>query len=149
MTKLSFVQRRFVLLVLIVALLTGCSDDILMHAEDASPGSIGDLSGSYVLNGIDPLGTEYAGRLDITSGSGSNRYLLQWIVPETVQQGTARLDGNTLIVSWQTAETSALMVSGTAELTVTVEGELYGSKRVDGDEGEWRETAYPIDAGDI
>lgn len=142
-------QLRRVLLVLIVALLAGCSDDILMHAADAQPGNIGDLAGSYVLNGIDPLGTEYAGRLDITTGSGSNRYLLQWIVPETVQQGTARLDGNRLLVDWQSAETSALTVSGTAEFTVTVDGELYGSKRVDGDDGEWRETAYPIDAGNI
>ncbi len=139
----------FALFLLIAALAAGCSDDILMHGEDAPPGGIGDLAGSYVLNGIDPFGTEYAGRLDITSGSGSNRYLLQWIVPETVQQGTARLDGNKLIVDWQAAETSALAVSGTAEFTVTVDGELYGSKRVDGDDGEWRETAYPIDADDI
>lgn len=130
-------------------LIAGCSDDPLMHAADAQPGTIGSLAGSYVLNGIDPFGTEYAGRLDVIAGSSTSAYDLQWIVPETVQQGTGVLRGNTLEVTWQTFDQAALTVSGTATFTVTVEGELYGSKMVDGDDREWRETAYPINPDDV
>ena len=50
----SGAMRRVTLLLAVLVALAGCSDDILSHAEDALPSSVGDLTGSYVLNGIDP-----------------------------------------------------------------------------------------------
>ena len=143
-------KRLISLIILSLVVLSGCSeDDPLMHAAAALPGSIGNLSGGYVLNGIDPHGKEYTGRLDITDGRISRTYELQWIVTEAFQLGTGTLKGNTLGIEWQTSDQAALATSGTAEFTVTVEGELYGSKMVTGDEREWRETAYPINRGEF
>ena len=137
--------RHLTRLVLVLALfVAACSEDPLLHADDALPGTIGSLVGGYVLNGIDPHGSEYTGRLDITGGPFSHTYEMQWIVTEAFQQGTGTLNGNILEVEGQTSDQAALAVAGTAEFTVTVEGELYGSKMVTGDDGEWRETAYPI-----
>ena len=120
-----------------------------MHADDAQPGSIGNLVGGYVLNGIDSHGKEYTGRLDITGGPFSNTYELHWIVTEAFQEGTGTLNGNVLEIEWETSDQAALAVAGTARFTVTVDGELHGLKMVNGDDGEWRETAYPINADDI
>ncbi|MDH5372981.1 MAG: SpoVG family protein, partial [Acidimicrobiia bacterium] len=135
---------------LIVMLAAGaCSDDPLMHADDAEPGSIGNLVGGYVLNGIDPYGKEYTGRLDITGGPVSHEYELHWIVTEAFQEGTGTLNGNVLEIEWETSDQAALAVAGTARFTVTVDGELHGVKMVTGTDDEWRETAYPINADDI
>lgn len=133
------------LLIALALLLSACGDDDpLMHAADARPGSIADLAGAYVLNGIDPHGREYTGHLEIRRGANSRNYELQWIVTEAFQEGTGNLKGNTLEIEWQTSDQAALDVAGTASFTVTVEGELYGSKMVDGYDGRWRETAYPV-----
>lgn len=142
-------SRSLGFLLLALAVIGGCSDDPLLHAADAAPGEVGSLVGGYVLNGIDPHGKEYTGRLDITGGPFSHTYELQWIVTEAFQQGTGTLDGNVLEVEWKTSDQAALAVAGTASFTVTIEGELYGSKSVNGDDGEWRETAYPINPDDI
>jgi hypothetical protein len=142
-------MRSLVLILFAVIIASGCSDDPLLHAEDADPGSIGSLVGGYVLNGIDPHGKEYTGRLDIAPGPFADAYELQWIVTEAFQQGTGTLVGNVLEVEWATSAQAALAVAGTASFTVTVEGELYGSKSVTGDDGEWLETAYPINPDDI
>ena len=142
-------MRNRILLFVVLAALAACSDDPLLHADDAAPGSVGSLVGGYVLNGIDPYGKEYTGRLDITDGAFADAYELQWIVTEAFQQGTGTLVGNVLEVEWATSDQAALAVAGTASFTVTIEGELYGSKSVAGDDGEWLETAYPINPDDI
>ena len=141
--------RVLVLITVLVGVLGGCSEDPLLHAEDALPGSTGYLAGGYVLNGIDPYDKEYTGRLDIVAGPFSNTYELHWIVTEAFQEGTGELKGNVLEVEWQTSENAALPVAGTARFTVTVDGELYGSKVVTDEPGEWRETAYPIGPDDV
>ena len=141
--------RALVLITVLIGVLGGCSDDPLMHGEDALPGRTGNLAGGYVLNGIDPYNKEYTGRLDITAGPFSNTYELQWIVTEAFQEGTGELKGNVLEIEWRTSENAALPVAGTARFTVTVDGELYGSKGVTDEPGEWRETAYPIGPDDV
>lgn len=141
--------RSLLVVALAVIALSSCSDDPLLHAEDAAPGTIGNLVGGYVLNGIDSHGKEYTGRLDIIGGPFSHTYELQWIVTEAFQQGTGTLNGNVLEIEWKTSDQAALAVEGTASFTVTVEGELYGSKFVNGEDGEWRETAYPIGPDDV
>jgi hypothetical protein len=138
--------RRFAIVGLVLLLLLGaCSEeDILAHAEDASAGNVPNIAGEYVLNGIDPKGNEYTGHLTVLEGDALNSYELRWIVTEAFQEGVGRLRGNTLEVEWRTADAAAVQTGGTATLTVTVDGELYGSKRISGEEAEWRETAYPI-----
>ncbi len=137
-------RYRLALIVFCLGTLGACDQsDPLMHGEDALPTRVENLSGTYVLNGIDPLGNEYTGHLEVTDTQRSGIYDLQWIVTEAFQLGTGRLDGNLLEVEWRTSDQAAQEVSGTATFTVTVDGELYGSKHLDGNDGEWRETAYP------
>ena len=142
-------KRLTSLIIVSLVVLSSCSaSDSLRHGQDALPADVGSLAGSYVLNGIDPLGNEYTGHLKITAAGRSGSYDLMWIVTEGFQEGLGRIQGNTLEVEWHTSDQAALTAAGTGSFTVTIDGELYGAKRVDGDEGEWRETAYPLQPGE-
>ena len=110
---------------------------------DAPPDAVPEIIGSYSVNGFDPLGTEYGGNLAITAGDTADTYNLQWIVTGSVQEGNGRLEGNTLYVEWKTVSSAARQSQGTATYTVTVNGELYGSRSVEGHTGEGTETAFP------
>ncbi len=137
---------RRLLLALVVALvfLSGCGEDEGSNlAPDAIPGSIPNLPGSYVVNGFDPLGTEYGGHLTITEGEGLNRFRLQWIITGSVQEGIAGLDGNKLLVEWRTVDGLNAEAFGTAEYTVTEAGELYGTRTVVGSDQVGTEEAFP------
>ncbi len=139
-------KRRIAILSIALAVTSAaCSEtDPLMHGEDAAPRNLPDIVGSYVLNGIDPLNIEYVGHLTVTKTTTSGDYALQWIATESIQEGTGSLSGNQLIVIWQSVDAGGEPVKGTATFTVTVDGELYGAKRVDGYDDEWRETAYRL-----
>jgi hypothetical protein len=124
--------------------LSACGEDEGINlAPDASPGNVPSLAGTYVVNGIDPLGTEYGGHLTITEGAGLNRYLLQWIITGSIQEGTASLDGNQFLVEWSTVEGLNRDARGTAEYTVTEAGELYGTRTVVGSDQAGTEKAFP------
>jgi hypothetical protein len=109
---------------------------------DADPGAVPDLTGEYAVNGFDPLNTEYGGRLTITPGETPDTYTLQWIVTGSLQTGTGRVEGNQLLVEWQAVD-STVPVRGTATYTITVNGELYGTRTVVGSEQPGTETAFP------
>ena len=111
-------------------------------AEDAPPDQVPSLLGEFALNGFDAEGNEYGGRLTITQ-DGADEYRLQWIISDSIQEGTGALNGNQLEVTWRTVEGFPVQLTGTATYTVTVAGELYGTKTVDGHEGEGTEIAYP------
>ena len=145
--SVSAMHRRLLLTLLLVALLSSaCGEDEGSNlAPDAAPGNVPNLVGTYVVNGFDPLGTEYGGHLTITEGSGLNRYQLQWIVTGSVQEGTASLDGNRLIADWETVDGFNRDARGTAEYTVTEAGELYGTRTVVGAEEAGTEEAFPND----
>ena len=133
-----------VLLCVGVLALSACgADEASSLAPDAVPGSVPDLVGSYVVNGFDPLGTEYGGHLTITAGNGLNRYELQWIITGSIQEGTASLEGNRLVVEWSTVEGLNRDAAGAAEYTVTEAGELYGTRTVVGSEETGTEEAFP------
>ena len=134
----------FAVLVLAVVFLSACGGDEGSNlAPDATPGEVPDLLGSYVVNGFDPLGTEYGGHLTVTEGEGPNRYRLQWIITGSIQQATARVEGNRLIVEWSTVDGLNRDASGTAEYTVTEAGELYGTRTVVGSDEVGTEEAFP------
>ena len=132
----------WILLVLALAL-TGCSDDEGQVGPDAPPDQVPDLVGTYVVNGTDHNGNDYGGHLTITAGASSGEYQLQWILVESVQSGIGILTGNQLKAEWHSIDPSTQPYQGEVIYTVTVEGELYGVRTVDGRPGEGLETAYP------
>lgn len=137
-------RRPLLILVLALVFLSGCGEDEGSNlAPDAVSGSVPNLVGSYVVNGFDPLGTEYGGHLTITHGAGLNRYNLQWIITGSIQEGTASLEGNKLLVEWSIVEGLNRDARGTAEYTVTEAGELYGTRTVIGSDEVGTEEAFP------
>ena len=133
----------FTFILLALAALTACASRIGGPlAEDAPPDQVPSILGEYAVNGFDPEGNEYGGRLAITQAE-NDAYTLQWIISDSLQEGTGTLEGNQLTVTWRTVEGFLVQLTGTATYTVTLEGELYGYKSVDGETGEGTEVAYP------
>jgi hypothetical protein len=116
-----------------------------IKGDDAAPGALPAIEGSYSVNGFDPLGTEYGGNLTITPGDAAGRYRLQWIITGSIQEGEGQVAGNQLVVAWRTVEGSGPGASGVTTYTVTTLGELYGSRQVDGQSKLGRENAFPND----
>ncbi len=135
-------MRRFLATLLLVLVSCSRGGDL---APDASPGDLPDLAGTYVVNGVDPLGTEYGGSLTISEGDGLHRYVLLWIVTGSIQEGTGRVEGNRLLADWWTVEGIDARARGTAVFTVTEAGELYGTRRLEGSDGVGTEEAFPND----
>ena len=138
-------NRIYLLLILLILSLTlfACSDDEIVLGPDAPPSSVPDILGTYVVNGTDHLGNDYGGHLTITAGDNPNEYKLQWIIVESIQEGLGSLKGNELSIEWRSLDTSTEPYQGTVVYTVTVDGELYGTRTVLGREGVGEEIAYP------
>ncbi len=125
-------------------LLAGCSRGPKPLSADAPPEQIPDLSGEYIVNGFDPTGIEYGGRLRIRPGEQPGEYSLQWLISGGLQEGEGKVEDNHLQVTWRSLPSPGRAEqSGTAAYTITIAGELYGPKRLDGYSQEGRETAYP------
>jgi hypothetical protein len=60
-----------------------------------------------------------------------------------IQEGTGTLEGNQLIFTWNSLAGTDQEVSGAGVYTVTVNGELHGTRSIDGVETPGTETAYP------
>lgn len=136
-------MKRAFLFVLITLLLLGCSRDEGKIGPDAQPDAVPNLVGTYVLNGTDHLGNDYGGHLTISAGEQPGEYKLQWIIIESIQEGTGFLEGNQLHVQWHSIDDQSQPYSGKVIYTVTVNGELYGTRTVEGKQGTGSETAYP------
>lgn len=139
---MSPLVRPFVIALVLSLALTGCSggDDDSALAPPAEPGEIGDLSGNYVVNGFDPLGSEYGGSLTIAS-DGAGGYTLSWIVTGSIQAGEGEIVGNHLVVQWHTVDGPPSR--GEADYIATTAGELDGTRTVEGYDGAGTEQAYP------
>jgi hypothetical protein len=137
---------RGVILLALAALLAACAARPATRGQitgaDAPPGAAITLAGSYSVNGVDPIGTEYGGNLTIRPGDRPDEYKLQWIITGSIQEGTGRLDSNRLRVEWQTAP-GMRPASGVTTYTVTTKGELYGTRSVTGFPKEGSEKAFP------
>ncbi len=138
-------RYRSILALLLVALtLAACSRGRgLLTGADASPGAIPDLTGTYAVNGVDPLGAEYGGWLAIVAGDAVGQYKLRWIVTESIQEGTGVLEGNRLVAIWRSDMGSDGQSAGAVTYTVTTKGELYGTRTVEGRAGAAQEKAFP------
>ncbi|MGF1504352.1 MAG: hypothetical protein ACFB51_04335 [Anaerolineae bacterium] len=135
--------RRLLIVLAAALIVVGCGGTAA-EAEigpDADPAAVPDLAGSYMVNGVDPLGTEYGGLLAVFTATDG--YTMQWIVTGSVQEGSGTVAGNQLIVEWQTVESFAGPTSGTATYTITQDGVLYGSRTVTDYDAQGTETAYP------
>lgn len=138
-------KRLLVVLLLMAALLSACSDDGEgeIKGADASPGAVPALAASYSVNGVDPQGTEYSGNLQVRPGDAAGTYALQWIITGSIQEGFGQLQGNQLLVRWRTSDDIGLGVTGLTTYTITTEGELYGPRSIDGVKKAGEEKAFP------
>lgn len=133
------------LMTALVAALTGCGDSgIGFDVGDPAPAdNVPDIVGEYIVTGVDPLGTDYGGVLEVSEADEPDTYVVRWIITGSIQEGTGVLEGNQLTVEWDTVETFTGESSGTATYTVTDEGVLIGTRQIDGFEREGEETAVP------
>lgn len=136
-------KRIFILITLIALSLTACRGDPAPLGADASIDNVPDIIGEYALNATDPTGEEYGGSLFITAGDQPNEFKMQWLVSGGIQNGTGTLEGNQLTFTWSSLAETDQEVSGTGVYTVTVNGELYGTRTIDGVEMPGVESAYP------
>jgi len=121
----------------------GDAAGLTVAGSDASPDALPEIVGSYVVNGIDPLGANYGGVLVVTPGKSEGEYQLQWIITGSVQEGVGVLKGNRLEVQWKTVDPQPRQSHGETLYTITTRGELYGTRTVEGYPGEGREAAFP------
>lgn len=101
------------------------------------------IVGTYVVNGVDPNGTEYTGRVSIGPGSDSGSYVIDWVITGAILEGTGILEGDTLSVTWETVDGPRGLSSGTAEYEVLGDGTLVGTRAVAGFDRVGTETIYP------
>lgn len=137
-------MKRIVFLILLVLItLSACGRKPAVLGADAPVDNVPSIIGEYALNGFDPSGEEYGGRLSITAAENLNEYKLNWLVTGGVHEGIGMLEGNQLNVIWHSVSGAVENISGVANYTVTVNGELYGTRSINGVENEGVETAYP------
>lgn len=138
-------MKRISILILLLAIgLSACGrKPSAPLGADAPPDKVPNIVGSYALNAFDPTGTEYGGTLTITKGDQPNEYKMQWLVSGGIHEGTGTLEGNQLTATWHSFSETDAPLTGTASYTVTVNGELYGTRSIDGLDTAGTETAYP------
>ena len=139
-------MKRYLFFVLLLLLmLSACStrERSTEMAPDADPDNVPNLVGEYAVNGFDPLGQEYGGRLTIKANDQTGAYNMQWIVVGSIQEGVGVLKDNQLLVEWQSVVSSTSQSRGTATYTVTEAGELYGTRIVEGYSKKGTEQAFP------
>ena len=136
-------KNFFVLLLLLSMGLSACGRTPAPLGADAPANNVPNIIGEYAVNGFDPLGEEYGGRLTVTAGDQPNEYKMQWIVSGGVHQGFGVLSGNQLTVTWESLSGPVENIGGGGQYTVTVNGELYGTRSIEGTETPGMETAYP------
>lgn len=110
---------------------------------DAPADNVPNIIGSYALNANDPIGEQYGGTLSIFAGDAPNEYKLQWLVSGGIHEGDGTLEGSQLTFIWHSVSGTDQNVSGNGVYTVTVNGELYGIRYIDGVEEPGTESAYP------
>lgn len=99
------------------------------------------IVGTYVVNGVDPLGIEYSGTVMIReAGTG---YAVQWLITGSIQEGTGTLVGNRFVVDWRTVTVARGPSSGTAEYVVGDDGVLRGERTVVGVDQVGTEEIFP------
>lgn len=133
--RLAAMRARVTALTIVLA--TGAC---LPGAElEQGPGVIG----TYVVNGVDPNGTEYTGRVSIEGGNDAGEVTVEWIITGAILHGEGRVEGETLVVTWETVTSPRGPSSGTAEYEILDNGSLVGTRTVDGVSRTGTETIFP------
>jgi hypothetical protein len=101
------------------------------------------LTGTYVVNGVDPNGTEYTGRVLITAGGDADEVVLEWVITGAIIRGEGTIDGDTLIVDWETVESPRGTSRGSAEYEILADGRLVGTRLIDGVDEPGTEEIFP------
>jgi hypothetical protein len=101
------------------------------------------LAGTYVVNGVDPLGVEYSGTVIIGRASDPGAYRVEWIVTGGIHEGVGTQAGERFIVDWATVSGPREGATGTAEYRVEADGRLVGTRTVDGLDGVGTEEIFP------
>lgn len=130
-------------LVLVTGLLSGCTrNNPGPLTAPADPAALPNIIGDYAVNGSDPTGAEYGGTLHIEA-DGAGAYKLYWVVTGSLQSGSGRIEGNQLLVAWQTYGNATGNIRGTATYTITQSGQLDGIRLIEGNPTQGIEIAYP------
>ena len=138
-------KRISILFLLLAFAITACFPrrDPAPLGADAPVDNVPDIIGSFALNATDPTGEQYGGTLTIFAGDAANEYKMQWLVSGDIQEGVGTLAGNQLTFTWKSISETDQYLTGHGVYTVTVNGELYGERYIDGVEGPGIESAYP------
>ena len=137
-------KRSRILFLLIVITLTACGrKPPAPLGPDAPIDNVPNIIGSYALNANDPTGEQYGGTLTVFAGDAPNAYNLQWLISGGIHEGSGTLEGNQLTFTWYSVAGTDQDASGTGTYTVTVNGELYGTRFIEGVETPGTESAYP------
>jgi hypothetical protein len=127
---------RALLLSSILALVVAC----VPGAElSQGPG----ILGTYVVNGVDPNGTEYTGRVSISAGDDAGDVVIEWVVTGAIIRGEGIVDGDRLTVDWVTVDSPRGASGGTAEYEILTDGRLVGTRTVDGMAAPGTEEIFP------
>ncbi|MBI2331182.1 MAG: hypothetical protein HYU84_03270 [Chloroflexi bacterium] len=137
-------MKKIIILLLLALTLSACGrKPPAPLGADTPADNVPDIIGEYALNAKDATGEQYGGSLFVTAGSQSNEYNLQWLVSGDIQEGVGTLEGNQLTFTWKSVEGTDQYLTGHGVYTVTVNGELYGERFVDGVDEPGTESAYP------
>jgi hypothetical protein len=101
------------------------------------------IIGTYVVNGIDPNGAEYTGRVLIEEGSDAGEVTIEWIITGAILQGDGRVEGDSLVATWETVASPRGASTGTAEYEILDNGRLVGTRNIDGVSRTGTETIFP------
>ena len=101
------------------------------------------IVGTYTVNGTDAVGIEYSGTVVIEATDERDVYAIQWIITGSIQEGTGRLRGDRLEVEWRAVtEPRDGGSGGTAVYTVQPDGDLVGTRSIDGVDGVGTEEIF-------
>jgi hypothetical protein len=124
-------------LLLISLVIAGCA--IPGATLDDRPG----VAGTYIVNGVDPVGIEYSGTVAIEATEDPGRFTVVWVITGAILEGDGIVDGDTFTVEWRTIRGPRGDSSGTAVYLVQPDGRLTGTRTIDGVDGTGTEEIFP------
>jgi hypothetical protein len=101
------------------------------------------LSGTYTVNGVDPLGVEYSGTVVIAETDVVDRFDVEWIVTGGIHRGFGQRSNGVLTVDWEAIASGGGTGAGIARYTIESDGRLVGSKSVTGFDKVGTEEIFP------
>ncbi|MEM9560996.1 MAG: hypothetical protein AAGA93_00165 [Actinomycetota bacterium] len=101
------------------------------------------LPGLYTVNGIDPVGGEYSGTLTIVETNDPRTFRVQWLVTGARQEGTGRLTGDVLTVTWTEVDNATGQGTGSTEYRIRDDGSMTGVWTADGFDSPGTEEVFP------